>query len=759
MWRHLLPDILLSSLLAVNASILLERKAVDPGFILLDRAAWHYLAFLIIGTLLASRAHSRMRASSTSFGTSVTAFLFILMPVELVLYDGLFLSGRETLLHPAFHFLVGTYPFLLAFGLLRRPDGGKARSIPARIRAGIPRWLARQGAGFLTALGLVTALCGFLLLRDIGNFAGVDEPLWTFDRIPSYWKNIGEGDWAGTNISDKPGVTVALVSGAGLPFIDDPKSYEAEKDNSQPKDILPMNRALRIPLALFATLAVPLFYILCERLLGRRTGLLAAILVGLSPILVGMSRLVNPDALLWIFAPASLLAFLVFRKRRDPVFLHFSGFIFGLALLTKYVANILFPFLLLLIPLSYLLKASADRSPEGAYLREAIRDILGFTVTALFTFFLLYPTTWMHPEELLRGTVLSEAFAPVWPLIAAAAMLLALDGFALDGKMLRIASRRLRDGRTLRLFIGGSFLLIALVVIGNTLAGMPFVDFQSILSAPKSSYRGTDILSFFLTNFYPLLFGIPVLTLSGLFLGAILLFRSPDDYYPERPLNVIAALLFFVLVYEAAATATHVASMARYQIMLFPIVGVISAIALSLAIRPLLRTLRFPDTTFMGIVFLVLLSVLVPTIRSGAFPLSYASPLLPKRYFLDVKDMGAGSFEAAMLLNALPDAQVLSVWTDKKGLCTFFVGQCHTELSFEELEGVELDYVVVSWSRKSRTSSVVSRDRGLTSHPVFDFSTYYDQEDGLAYRLDIGDRPGQFVKIIPVRPIHSSDNE
>ncbi|NTW30071.1 MAG: phospholipid carrier-dependent glycosyltransferase [Candidatus Moranbacteria bacterium] len=758
MHRHLFPDVLLSSLLAVNALVLIERKAVDPGFILFDRAAWHYLVFLFIGILLASRARSRMSASSRSFGTSVTEFLLILIPVELVLYHGLFLTDREILLHPVFHFFAGAYPFLLAFVLLRRPTQKNVTS-PTRIHTRISRWLSRQGICFLTVLGLLVALGGFLLLRDIGNFAGVDEPLWTFDRIPSYWKNIYEGDWAGTNISDKPGVTIALISGAGLPFIDDPKSYEAGKDNSQPKDILPMNRAFRIPIALFAALSIPLFYVLCERLLGRRAGLLSAILVGLSPILIGISRLVNPDALLWIFVPSSLLAFLVFRKRREPVFLHLSGIIFGLALLTKYVANILFPFLLLLIPLSYLLKARANRSPEGVYLREAIRDVLGFTVTAVFTFFLLYPTTWMRPDELLKGTMFSEAFAPVWPLFVVAAGFLAIDGFVLDGKMLHIISRPFRDGQPIRHVIGGLFLIITLLVIGNTLAGMPFADFQSILSAPKSSYRGTDIFSFFLTNFYPLLFGIPVLALSGLILGSILLFRSPDNRYPERPLNVIAILLFFVLIYEVAATTTHVASMARYQIILFPIVSIISGTAFSLSISPFLKTLRFSGTTFIGIALLAMFSVLVPTLHSGAFPLSYASILLPKPYFLDVKDMGAGSYEAAMFLNTLPDAEHLSVWTDKKGLCTFFVGQCHTELSFEELDGVALDYVVVSWSRKSRTSSVVSRDRRLSGHPVLDFSTYYDREDSLAYRLDVGGRPGQYVKIIPVESLHPSDNK
>ncbi|NTW90010.1 MAG: phospholipid carrier-dependent glycosyltransferase [Candidatus Moranbacteria bacterium] len=751
-WRHLVPDVLLSSLLAANTAILLERKAVDPGFVLFERVSWHYLIFFVIGGILVFRLISRLRTVSKPRYASAIEFLFTILPVWLVLYHGLFLSGRETLIHPCFHFLAGIYPFLLAFALLRFRSDAVVTDTPAlpRTRVMIQRWFVKQGTDFLAVLTIATVASGFFFLHDIGRFAGVDEPLWTFDRIPSYWKNIGEGDWAGTNISDKPGVTVALFSGAGFFFIDDPASYEAGKDNSQPKDILPMNRALRIPIALFATLSIPLFYLLCERLLGRRAGLLSAILIGFSPILIGMSRLINPDALLWIFGPASLLSFLVFGKRRMPAFLHLSGFLLGLALLTKYVANIMFPFLLLLIPLSYLLKNRSNRIPEGIYLRDALRNLFGLSTTALLTFFLLYPTTWMRPMELLKGTVLSEAFAPVWPFFAAAAALLVFDGFVLDGKLLRIISRPFPDGCLLRRFVGGTFLLIMLLVIGNTLSGMNLADFQSILSSPKSSYRDVGTLPFFLTNVYPLLFGIPLLTLSGLFIGSILLFRSPDDRYPERPLDVITVLFLFVLTYEAAATVTHVASMARYQIMLFPIVGIIAGTAIALSIRPLLQTLRFTGTTFAGIAFVIAFVASIPPFLSEPFSLSYASPLLPKRYYLDVKDMGSGSYEAATFLNALPDAEHLSVWTDKKGLCTFFVGQCHTELSFEELDGVALDYVVVSWSRKSRTSTVISRDRRLSGHPVLDFSNYYDREDGLAYRLDIGGRPGQYVKVIPV---------
>ncbi|EKE11938.1 MAG: hypothetical protein ACD_14C00064G0003, partial [uncultured bacterium] len=147
--------------------------------------------------------------------------------------------------------------------------------------------------------------------------------------------------------------------------------------------------------------------------------------------------------------------------------------------------------------------------------------------------------------------------------------------------------------------------------------------------------------------------------------------------------------------------------------------------------------------------FIVLLSS-ISLIASKPFYLSYASSLLPKENYLDVKDMGPGSYESAQYLNSLPDAENLTIWTDKKGVCNFFKGSCYGDLSYDELEGVSLDYVVVSWGRKSRTTSMVRSSRRLSISETFNFAKYYDQKENVIYELLINDRPGQYIKIIKV---------
>ncbi|MDP1619396.1 MAG: hypothetical protein Q8M12_00185, partial [bacterium] len=63
-------------------------------------------------------------------------------------------------------------------------------------------------------------------LPRLKDFSGVDEPYWSYDRVPKFWESVSEGKWRSTNICDKPGITLAMISGAGLPFIPDPRDYE-----------------------------------------------------------------------------------------------------------------------------------------------------------------------------------------------------------------------------------------------------------------------------------------------------------------------------------------------------------------------------------------------------------------------------------------------------------------------------------------------------------------------------------------------------
>jgi hypothetical protein len=110
--------------------------------------------------------------------------------------------------------------------------------------------------------------------------------------------------------------------------------------------------------------------------------------------------------------------------------------------------------------------------------------------------------------------------------------------------------------------------------------------------------------------------------------------------------------------------------------------------------------------------------------------------------------MGSGSYEAAQYLNTLPNAEQLLVWTDKDGVCKFFIGKCRRGFgNYNERRQEGLDYIVVSSGRESRTSKIVI---GQTNSgvPTIRYDQYYRKETP-AHEILINGRKSQFVKIYP----------
>ena len=148
---------------------------------------------------------------------------------------------------------------------------------------------------------------------------------------------------------------------------------------------------------------------------------------------------------------------------------------------------------------------------------------------------------------------------------------------------------------------------------------------------------------------------------------------------------------------------------------------------------------------------ILLLTIGTATLALTPFPLSYASSLLPMTHHTDVKDMGAGSYEAAQYLNSLPDAEHMLIWTDKDGVCKFFVGRCKRGLNYQSLRDQGLDYIVVSSGRKNRTRSMMGGDIDANKPGLIRFDQFYERDD-TAYTLKVNGRSSQFVKIFPFIP-------
>lgn len=712
-----------------------------------------YLVLPILAGLVAWLA---WRHSSRLYRAWYRSLLVTFLPIAVILAIGISVS-RE------FHYLVflsvGLYliaAFIYwAWGFIVRhpaeasPQSGASILTPLSLRD-----QNRRQHTLLVAL-LTLVFLGFGM-HDLTHFAAVDEPLWLDGRIGKFWKNLAEQKMDKTLVSDKPGITIVWATGPAL-FVVDPSHYRETRFDYQAKNpelaIEHFYLAFRLPLLLTITALLPLFYLLLVPLIGRTAALFAYAGISLSPILIGMSKIVNPDSLLWLFAPLSFLAYIVFLEKKFWRYLVLSGVFLGLALLTKYVANFLIVYFFGLI---FLYTLWQGRSTPNE-LRSSLKSFFLWLGIGLATLYLFVPAFWVRPAKLLTSTLFSQAFEKVSWLFIAMIIMVFLDQlmFRSRGSTWMLATLE-RLGQPITSLILGFFTLSLVFTFTNSLAGMPWVHFAEMLASPKSASQIHSLLAIFFTHFYPLTFGSTPLILIGVGVMLWHAWRKKRSTYaaPER---LTLATIVFILLYYVGSTINEVTLISRYQIMLYPLIAIIGGLGLASACSWLAAQWRarikphWSVPTITGALFSVILVFLVATPLSTPFPLSYASSLLPERFIVDVKDMGAGSYEAAQYLNSLPNAKAATIWTDKSGVCKFYVGPCLDGLTFKKLKDYRVQYVVLSSGRESRTHRMfTANNRLLNDEGLIRFDQYYHQTDPL-FEFDINGRPSQSVKVFPLK--------
>lgn len=597
-------------------------------------------------------------------------------------------------------------------------------------------WQNKWQWGLVTLLVLIYLAFGSF---HIDRFAAVDEPLWSFGRIPQYWKALEKRNWGGTLVSDKPGVTVSLISGAGLLW-ENPQDYDTlfweGRSFRMKTNIEDMNMALRLPIFLFTVLLMPFFYFFIRKIWNKNAAILSLLFLCLSPVLIGVSRIINPDALLWSLSGLTILSFLSYIKSREKKYVLFTGIFWGLSLLTKYIANLFFVYFLGIILLDYAFNPERYKNIDARkYIKESLQDYAAMIFFALAIVSIFLPMIWIMPKEILSVTINSQAFHSSWPIFAALLFLIIFDTTLIRGKLFSGFSNFFQKYKSIIIkFFVFIFLASSLFVLIDVFTGMKMVDLEKVFISPKSQRYmpiSIDTLPIFFANFYPLIFGIsPLALILAIYSLFLMLKKSNTRYF------FVFYLVIFIMLYYLGSAINGVASITRYQIMVFPIMLIISG----LGAHYLLDKIKKPMA--LAVIFLTLLLVgTFSLFKTYPFYMSYASDLLPKKYSLDLKDMGAGSYEAAEYLNSLPNAKDISIWTDKSGVCYFFKGFCFTGFN-PGLKQTHLDYIVVSSGRESRTDK-------MTRKNAPDFTPYYDNKKGsIAFELFINGRQEQFVKII-----------
>lgn len=642
--------------------------------------------------------------------------------------------------HSAYIMLVGLLLVMVAYVHQQTPT----RQVPFGFRD----WCRNQGGLVLLIVFISTLIFFSFALIRLTRFAAVDEPLWYNGRIGKYWHKIESLDWRRTNISDKPGITVAWATGPGLWF-KTPKEYktikyEGEAYNANSESIESFYLAFRLPQLLVITFFLPFFYFFLERLFGRNTALFSYAFLATSPILIGMSKIINPDSLLWIFTPLSALAYLLFLKERSFRYLIYSGIFLGLALLTKYVANILFIYFIGLIFLEYLYHRPEQKT-FGPFLKRSFVELGILTYAALATFYIFFPAVWIKPEKLITSTLYSQAFEKIAPLFLILLAFILLDQLVNRSRIVNSTVALFYSiRRPLVIGIGSFFLVSLLAVLFVSWNGMFPYNFFELLASPKTISGQSDFIGIFLTNFYPLIFSISPFVLLLLIFAPLALLKHA--FLESNDGRITLYFIILILLYYLGATINGVAMIVRYQIILFPIVAFLAGISLSWILKILGQYLKPLKYVSPLVIVIGILAMGIGTLAVTPFPLSYASSLLPHDYHTNVKDMGSGSYEAAQYLNTIPNAEKLLIWTDKDGVCKFFVGRCKRGRNYDALRRDGLDYIVVSSDRKNRTAKMMVSEIFNQKPDLIRFDQYYTKSNPI-FELLINGRPSQYVRV------------
>ncbi len=602
---------------------------------------------------------------------------------------------------------------------------------------------------FWTTLFLAVAFFIYLFfgLSHLTKFETADERYWMYEdpengRIHAYWEAIMKADWKGTYINDKPGVSLAYVSGSALLFKNNPaenlfskKSFERSYN---PQEIERVHFLFRLPLLIFNGLfCLLLFWLIWKFTENEWIALWSTIFMLLSPILLGISQIVNPDSLLWSFSAGAIFAFLAHLKSKEKKYLFFSALFLCFALLSKYSAIILIPFFLIIVLTEVLFAQAEGKNMSGG--REASKlfgAYLSVIFGALFLFALLLPAVFVKPLSMFKTFIELDGFQYILIILVGALGLFFADMIFLKNKILSWMMEKMKfltdiAPRLLALV----FLLLFIFVLYHWASGTKYGEFI-IRKVPFDMERGVAFreqapFAQTILEFVPLLFSLTPLTL---FAFLFILGRSiiKKTIYSQT----VFLLLFFLAAFYSAMILQVLLVTIRYSIMLYPPVLVLA----SIGIWELFSWKRLKKNSKVSITLVILLISFWSLWTIKPFYFNYTNDLLPQsRVITDA--WGYGGFEAAEFLNSLPNAQNLLVWTDYNGYCPFLKGKCIMGKSDEKFK-FKNDDVIPDYFIKTRRGTIMY-------HEMWDVinSKFLYKNNKPVWEMDINGRSKNFVEI------------
>lgn len=591
-------------------------------------------------------------------------------------------------------------------------------------------------------LGLPLATYFHFGFTHLSEFETADEFLWYSEgRIQKYWDAMESHSWKDTRINDKPGVSLAIIS--GLARFWERAAPPDTFDGIRKLKVFPVSEILeahfnyRAPILLFnGIMALYFFWMICKITHSAWAALFSTTLILLSPILIGISQIINPDALFWTFFLACLLTFLAFLETGQIFLVLFSIILLGFTLASKYVGVILFPFLIFSLFMHTLFHLSAWQR-EGVIIWKKIlwRSLAYLAVIAggICVFALLMPAVIINTKYLSIGTYAFPGMQGIFQLSIMISIGMIMDALIFKSKLLIFIARHskhLRKIITTVLLLGMSAFII--------LVGINWAQELNLFGLLDFTFEGGRIPEFatlplwkqFILERRPLIFATTPLVLGTLLFAWLI---SAFKHWKTTWLMFI--LTAFIPIFFLAVIKQGLLINVRYSIVLFPIVALIAGTFLAEFFNwGFLK--RIPKILIFGTIFSL---SLVYIQKAEPFYFNYTNKLLPKQFSL-VDGWGYGGYEAAQFLNSLPGAEKNRVIADYTGVCQFYIGPC---IRYSDIIRPHLGK---RWNAKSYNYFVLSK-KGFGR---FNLNEDFPELDTFPpiWKLEIGGRPGNYLKII-----------
>lgn len=510
------------------------------------------------------------------------------------------------------------------------------------------RIMYHEGWWYSISLLLIGLLFLSFGMNHLGKFMTTDETAWLHVRIPQYWEALKNGDWEKTQINDKPGITPSILAGLTNLFTDMSKYSPTEIEN--------YFFWWRFPILIFNFITLFIIYTFLKKIRDQNQALITTGIIAFTPLILGMSQIVNPDSVLWNTGFLSILSFILYVKKGKRKHSILSGVFLALALLSKFAGTIIYVLLFIFLYFEYLFK-NLNR-------QEFLKRSSGFLVTCLIsmiTYAILCPAGLVDLKFLIEKTIYNGYLRKGYHIFYILIGLIYLEAIAFKGN---ITGFVIKKADLQKIILIGLSLIIAGIITFLIICRVAFPELLSELLSGRARIKGGETIPSFIGSFNAILGTFNYVILSAFFITYCSILISKFRNVEIKHTNIIIFFTISIILYYTGSALAGITAKNRYTILLLPLYAYIAGYFLS-AIKKHFKLISAITFT------ILLIDIVIHT------PLGYQS-YNNNDYFSNCKrkyTWGFGGYELAQKSNKIPNMNNAKILADYHGFSHFSLGK------------------------------------------------------------------------------------